>query len=200
MKKIYCFIAIASIVVCCAIGCSAPNSYVVTGKDTTGRCPNGEWAYLCIQKNSLGDYDCIDSVKIENNKFRFEGKIEQPTIAYVMTCVYNDSLRFDKPMIVHRFILEEGRIKTAFIKDIHAPIGTELNNKIFTFFNDINSLIEKAEEDGLNEEETLNLGFEYVHKQIADNADNEFGVFCHANRGGQTCHSLRDWRPIQRRY
>lgn len=177
MKKIYCFIAIASIVACCAIGCSAPNSYIVTGKDTTGRCPDGEWAYLCIQKNSSGDYDYIDSVRIENNQFRFEGTIEQPTIAYVMTRVYNDSLRFDKPMIVHRFILEEGRIKTAFSNDIHAPIGTELNNKIFTFFNDINSLIEKAEEDGLDEEEILNLGFEYVHKQIADNAENEFGVF-----------------------
>ncbi len=177
MKKIYSFIAIASIAACYVVSCSSPNSYIVTGKDTTGRCPDGEWAYLAIQKNGSGDVQYIDSVKIKNNEFCFEGKIEQPTIASVRTRAYNDSLRFDKPIIVHRFILENGRIQTAFNNDIHTPVGTTLNLKIVAFFNGIFSLLEKAESEGCSEEEILDLGFEYTRKQIADNADNEFGVF-----------------------
>ncbi len=178
MKKIYSFIAIASIVAYFAIGCSPSSSYVVTGKDTTGRCPDGEWAYLSIQKSDYGDFEDIDSVKIENNSFRFEGTIEQPTIAHIMTRVYNDSLRFPNPIILHSFILESGQITTACNDDdFPTPSGTELNDKITAFFNGIASLMEKAEEDGLGEEETLNVAFEYIRKLITENADNEFGVF-----------------------
>ena len=177
MKKFYSFIAIVIIVACCAISCSVPNSYIVTGKDTTGRCPDGEWAYLAVQNNGSGDFQCIDSVRICNNKFCFKGKIEQPTIAYIMTSVYNDSIRLGEPVILHSFILESGRIQTAKNNGIDTPSGTTLNNKISAFFNGINSLIEKAENDGSSEEDILDLGFEYTRQQIADNADNEFGVY-----------------------
>ena len=170
MKKIYSFITIASIVAYFAIGCSPSNSYVVTGKNTTGRCPDGEWAYLSIQKSDYGDLEYIDSVKIENNSFRFEGTIEQPTIAHIMTRVYNDSMRFPNPIILHSFILESGQITTACNDDdFPTPSGTELNDKITTFFTDFLSLLKTVED----KEEI----YEYIHKLIAENADNEFGVF-----------------------
>ena len=107
MKKIL-SIAVWLFVLGVVVGCSEPNSYVVTGKDTTGRCPDGEWAYLCLQKNSPSDFQIIDSVKIENNSFRFEGVVEKPTIAHIMTRAYRDSMRFEKPIVLHTFILEKG--------------------------------------------------------------------------------------------
>ena len=79
MKHFFNFTAFAIITM--MIGCATSNEYIVTGKYTTGRCPDGEWAYLCLQKENPGDFHYIDSVQIENNSFHFEGEIETPTIA-----------------------------------------------------------------------------------------------------------------------
>lgn len=176
MKHFFNFTAVVIITIM-MIGCTKSNGYVVTGKDTTGRCPNGEWAYLCIQKDNPEDFHYIDSVKIENNGFRFEGKIENPTIAHIMTRAYNDSLRFNKPIIVHDFILESGNIETDCQDDMHTPSGTPLNDKITSFYTEIATLLESLEEEDLSEEEIINKTFEFTKNKIKENADNEFGVF-----------------------
>lgn len=176
MKHFFNFTAVVIITIM-MIGCTKSNGYVVTGKDTTGRCPNGEWAYLCIQKDNPEDFHYIDSVKIENNGFQFEGKIENPTIAHIMTRAYNDSLRFNKPIIVHDFILESGNIETDCQDDMHTPSGTPLNDKITSFYTEIATLLESLEEEDLSEEEIINKAFEFTKNKIKENADNEFGVF-----------------------
>lgn len=172
MKKIFAFAVLAYAVVA-VVGCAGPNSYVVTGKDTAGRCPDGEWAYLCLQKSSPSDFHIIDSVKIVNNSFCFEGVVEQPTIAHVMTRAYRDSMRFEKPIVLHTFILEEGEIKTA----VPTPSGTPLNNKITMFGQDIDKLLMLAEAENLSEEEIVDRAFALTCRYISNNADNEFGVY-----------------------
>ena len=166
MKHFFNFTAFAIITM--MIGCATSNEYIVTGKDTTGRCPDGEWAYLCLQKENPGDFHYIDSVQIENNSFHFEGEIETPTIAHIMTRAYNDSLRLAKPAVVHSFILEKGQIQTAFKDDVHCPSGTPLNDKISAFFNGLISLLQNAEQQNLSEDETLRQGFEYVKNIVQD--------------------------------
>ncbi|MBR6815246.1 MAG: AhpC/TSA family protein [Alistipes sp.] len=155
------------------VGCADPNSYVISGKDTTGRCPDGEWAYLCLQKNSPSDFHIIDSVKIENNSFRFEGVVEQPTIAHIMTRAYRDSMRFERPIVLHTFILEKGDIKSA----VPTPSGTPLNNKITMFGQDIEKMLMLAEAENLSEEEIVDRAFSMTCSYIRNNADNEFGVY-----------------------
>ena len=172
------------LVAMCAIGCAEKNSYVVSGKDTTGRCPDGEWAYLSLQI-SPNDSHIIDSVRIVDNSFRFEGKIDKPTIANVMTKAYKDTKRFEKPLIVHRFILENGEITTSCKDDMHFPSGTPLNDKITTFNNDLQSILASAEEEDLSEEEILYRAFSIVKSYIKNNADNEFGVFVADYMGGE---------------
>ena len=184
MKHFFNF-TIFAIILMMMIGCATSNEYIVTGKDTTGRCPDGEWAYLCLQKENPGDFHYIDSVQIENNSFRFEGEIETPTIAHIMTRAYNDSLRLAKPAVVHSFILEKGHIQTAVEDDIHCPSGTPLNDKISAFFNGLISLLQNAEQQNLSEEETLRQGFEYVRNTVQDNCSNEFGVFVVDNISGE---------------
>lgn len=165
MKRIY-LIAILVSIMALFTSCTQSNGYIVTGNDTTGRCPNGEWAYLCLQKENPSDFHYIDSVRIENNSFRFEGKIEKPTIAHIMTRVYQDFLRYPKPIIVHSFILENGQIQTSVKEGINYPSGSPLNDKVSAFFNGILSLLQNAEEQNLSEEETLRQGFEYVKNAV----------------------------------
>ena len=161
----------------CAVGCAQSDSYIVSGKDTSGRCPDGEWAYLSLQKNSPEDIQIIDSVKIVGNSFRFEGRIEKPTIAHVMTKAYKEIKRYKKPMILHSFILEKGEITTSCEDGMHFPSGTQLNDKISMFNNDLKGILARAEEDGLSEEELLERAFSLTKSYVKNNADNEFGVF-----------------------
>jgi thiol-disulfide isomerase/thioredoxin len=166
-------VVILFLVAMCAVACSQSDSYVISGKDTTGRCPDGEWAYLCLQKNSPSDFHIIDSVKIENNSFRFEGVVEKPTIAHIMTRAYRDSMRFEKPIVLHTFILEKGDIKTA----VPTPSGTPLNNKITMFGQDIEKMLTLSEAENLSEEEIIDRAFSLTCRYITNNADNEFGVY-----------------------
>ena len=173
MKKILAF----AFFVVAIVGCAEQNSYVVTGKDTSGRCPDGEWAYLCVQRNSPDDFQFIDSVKIVNNTFRFEGKTEKPTIAHIMTCVYNDSIRVERPFIAHSFILENGKINVASNDGFPSPSGTPLNEKLSMFTKEFMQIYFHSDSENQNDEERLEKAFSLVKRYVTNNADNEFGVF-----------------------
>ena len=178
MKVILQFVLALGFAALCTVGCTDHNSYIVTGKDTSGRCPDGEWAYLCVQRNSPNDHHFIDSVKIANNSFRFEGKAERPTIAFVMTSVYDDSVRLENPMIAHCFILENGKINVASEDGIPTPSGTPLNEKVTMFAKEfVQTFISSEEENQNDEEERLEKAFSLVKRYVTNNADNEFGVF-----------------------
>ncbi len=182
MNGRFLFLASAIFFAVCITGCQAPDRYIVTGKDTTGRCPDGEWAYLCVQKNFPGDIHFIDSVKITDNGFRFEGTIDKPVTAFIMTRMYNHSQQFRKPLLLHRFILENGQIKTDCNMSVHTPSGTPLNDKITAFYNEEAKIIEQAEQQRLNKKQISDVDFELVRNLVAQNADNEFALFLVDNK------------------
>lgn len=97
---------------------------------------NNSWIFL--SDLSGGTYLKIDSVKIQNEKFRFKGKLKSNPVQFaVHTKDYTDRVSFwaeNTPMTIS---LEKGKFRQAVIK------GSKTQNQSETF----NKIIEKAENE-----------------------------------------------------
>ncbi len=114
------------------MGCSDnPNSYFVITGDNYGSLPQGEWAYLFIQKEGAREFEQIDSVRV--NKIGvaiFKGRIDTPRIAQIRSNIVNGT-KTEQKFIITNFILEPGAIKSARIDNtFDTPSGTPLNDEI----------------------------------------------------------------------
>lgn len=184
MKKIYVFTLLFAF---CALltSCGGGVKYVIEGTGVEGNFPDGEYAYLQIEKSPLTMVEIIDSVKVENGYFRFEGKLDKPAIANIATSFRDgENLSDGLYKFVHcRFIIEDGNIE---IREVGKQRYRLTMNAYGTPFNDgINEFYKGFEETGnriraIEDEEKRNnntLYADYLADCISANANNALGAY-----------------------
>lgn len=123
MKKlILSLLAVTAIVSCNKIG---NNEFEIDGN--ANGLKDGRNVYLKMQDTLTNSLVNIDTVKIEKGKFKFEGKVVEPSLHFIAI----DSMENSIP-----FILEEGKITVAINKDtIYKSIvgGTYSNEKLVAY-------------------------------------------------------------------
>lgn len=123
MKRILLLLAIsASLFSCKNLG---DNEYVLNG--SAKGVPNGKKITLEKQNESLGITIPVDTAKIENGKFKFSGKIEEPAIYFI-------GIEGEKAKSF--VILENGEINIDIIKDsvfLNKISGTYNNDQLTEF-------------------------------------------------------------------
>lgn len=103
-------------------GCSStPKGYVVEGKVTNPKL-NGRMVYM---QDALDPAIRMDSVKVENGKFRFEGVQAVPEVRELMV-QENDSDMFP---VTLPFVLENGRIEVDLGDRVYTG-NTKLNDEM----------------------------------------------------------------------
>lgn len=113
--------------------CNRPQtSYNIQGK-VNRSVLNNKTVYL-YQQNKNGGYDLIDSARIENNIFTFSGSQDSSQLGI---CLFDR--RENVPFRPLTFVLENGTIKIV-LDTIPTVNGTELNNRLQTYFGKINRI------------------------------------------------------------
>jgi thiol-disulfide isomerase/thioredoxin len=135
MKKlILSLLAVATIVSCNSVG---NNEFEISG-DANG-LNNGRNVYLKMQDTVTNNLVSVDTVKIEKGKFKFEGKVLEPSLHFIVI----DSTENQIP-----FILEEGKITIAVNKDtIYKSIvgGTYSNEQLVAYAKETEKVQEKVQ-------------------------------------------------------
>ena len=150
MKKVLGFLIVALILV----SCQPKDEYVIKGT-VSGNDLNGEYVVI-YQTNGFETLD-VDSALIQNNKFEFKGKIEEPTVYYAFIDadgVYGQ-LALGIPVLI-----KPGKI-TFEIKGDEVVLKGNPENEAYQDFTNLQKLlIEKQDEiaaklgdDDLSEEE-----------------------------------------------
>ena len=184
MKRAYFFVLL---IVLCTISVSCNNGvkYVVEGQGVAENFPDGEYAYLQIEKSPLTKVEIIDSAKIENGHFRFEGKIEKDAIANIATSFSDGENLSDRPykVVQCRFIIEEGNIDIREVGRQRYRLtmnayGTPLNEGINEFYKGFEQTSKKilAIED-VEERNNNTLFADYLTSCISANANNALGAY-----------------------
>jgi peroxiredoxin len=123
MKKlILSLLAVASIISCNKVG---NNEFEIDGNGNGLK--DGLNVYLKMQDTLTNQLVNVDTVKIENGKFKFEGAVKEPSLHFIAI----DSTDSQIP-----FILEEGKITVAINKDtIYKSIvgGTYSNEQLVAY-------------------------------------------------------------------
>lgn len=132
-KKSFVLLAIATTLFSCN-----KNSYTLTGN--IKGVANGKKVTLERQQESLGIMIPIDTAQVENGKFVFEGKVDEPTIFYL-------SVEGEKGKSI--VILEHGDINIDIKKDsiFQNKISGTYNNEQLTEFAAANMKIQKKVND-----------------------------------------------------
>ncbi len=124
MKKIFLLLLTAvTIVACNKVG---ENEFIIAGK--ADGIENGVAVYL--QKQDSTGLVQVDTVKVENGKFKFEGKVTEPAIYF---------LEVDKIQGKAVLVLENGEITVAVRKDTIGKSkvgGTYSNDKLDAYASD----------------------------------------------------------------
>lgn len=132
MKKLIYFAAIIAIVFACK-----PSGYKIDG---TVNQPELNGKYVFIKERINRVWITIDSVKVENNKFAFEGVCDSARVVFIACELPNDE------NIREPFVFENGAISININNKTVTVSGTE-QNKILQSYNNIkNDLYTKAEE------------------------------------------------------
>lgn len=184
MKQINLLILLVTLCAMCT-SCNSGVRYVIEGLGTYGNFPDGEYAYLQIEKSPLTKVEIIDSVMIENGHFRFEGKIEKDAIANIATSYRDGDNLSDRPykVVQCRFIIEEGNIEIREVGRQRYRLtmnayGTPLNDGINEFYKGFEQTSKQilAIEDA---EERMNntLFADYLTDCISANANNALGAY-----------------------
>ena len=134
MKKlILSLLATASIVSCNQVG---KNKFEISGD--AGGFKDGKNIFLKIQDTLTNNLVSVDTAKIENGKFKFEGDVKEPSLHFLVV----DSIENQIP-----FILEEGKITVAINKDtIYKSIvgGTYSNEKLVAYTKETEKVQQKV--------------------------------------------------------
>jgi peroxiredoxin len=135
MKKlILSLLAVASIVSCNKVG---TNEFEIEG-DANG-LKDGRNVFLKMQDTLTNNLVDVDTVKIENGKFKFSGMVKEPSLHFILI----DSTENQIP-----FILEEGRITVAVNKDtIFKSIvgGTYSNEQLVAYTKETEKVQQKVQ-------------------------------------------------------
>ena len=135
MKKlILSFLAVASIVSCNKVG---SNEFEIEGNGSGLK--DGLNVYLKMQDTVTNNLVNVDTVKIENGKFKFEGEVKEPSLHFITI----DSTQNQIP-----FILEEGKITVAVNKDtIYKSIvsGTYSNEQLVAYSKETEKIQKKVQ-------------------------------------------------------
>ena len=135
MKKlILSFLAVASIVSCNKVG---SNEFEIEGNGSGLK--DGLNVYLKMQDTVTNNLVNVDTVKIENGKFKFEGEVKEPSLHFITI----DSTQNQIP-----FILEEGKINVAVDKDtIYKSIvsGTYSNEQLVAYSKETEKIQKKVQ-------------------------------------------------------
>ncbi|MDD3005135.1 DUF4369 domain-containing protein [Flavobacterium sp.] len=123
MKKIVLsLLAVTAIISCNSVG---NNEFEIEGNGNGLK--DGLNVYLKMQDTLTNNLVNVDTVKIENGKFKFEGAVKEPSLHFITI----DSTENQIP-----FILEEGKITVAVNKDtIYKSIvgGTYSNDQLVAY-------------------------------------------------------------------
>lgn len=140
MKKlVLSLLAVATLVSCNSVG---DNEFEIAG-DAEG-LTNGRNVFLKMQDTITNALVDVDTVKIENGKFKFEGAVTEPSLHFIAI----DSTENQIP-----FILEEGKITVKVNKDtIYKSIvgGTYSNEQLVAYSKEtekIQKKVQKFQED-----------------------------------------------------
>jgi len=135
MKKlILSLLAVATIVSCNSVG---NNEFEISGN--AKGLNDGLNVYLKMQDTVTNNLVSVDTVKIEKGKFKFEGKVLEPSLHFIVI----DSTENQIP-----FILEEGKITVAVNKDtIYKSIvgGTYSNDQLVAYSKETAKVQEKVQ-------------------------------------------------------
>lgn len=135
MKKlILSLLAVASLVSCNKVG---NNEFEIEG-DATG-LKDGRNVYLKMQDTVTNNLVNVDTAKIEKGKFKFEGKVTEPSLHFLAI----DSIQNQIP-----FILEEGKINVAVNKDtIYKSVvtGTYSNEQLVAYSKETEKVSKKVQ-------------------------------------------------------
>jgi thiol-disulfide isomerase/thioredoxin len=136
MKKlILSLLAVATIISCNSVG---NNEFEISG-DAKG-LNDGLNVYLKMQDTVTNNLVSVDTVKIAKGKFKFEGKVLEPSLYFIVI----DSTENQIP-----FILEEGKITVAVNKDtIYKSIvgGTYSNEQLVAYSKETEKVQEKVQQ------------------------------------------------------
>jgi len=134
MKKIILFVGI---VACIFTACKDKNAYTLTGTFASNE-QNGKTVYLRQLDSLFRKIDAIDSTKVENGKFVFNGIAKKAPVAQFVSV--NAS---SEPVA---FIVEKGKITIDFDSTLNATIkGTVMNDQYQQFLNKETDLFEKMD-------------------------------------------------------
>ena len=172
MKKLLLIITATAFVISC--NRLAENQYEITG--TVDPSFNGKNVVLETQGGFMGVMP-VDTVKVENGKFKFEGETEFPSFHFVQ--VEGMQGKVD-------FILEGGEIEVAVDKDTVANStrkGTYNNDMLTEYYGSMKSLNKKANDfraknqaammQAMQTQDTITMNklkkdFEQISKQMED--------------------------------
>ncbi|MBV5343151.1 DUF4369 domain-containing protein, partial [bacterium] len=132
MKKLIYFTAIISILFACK-----PTTYKIEG---TVNQPELNGKYVFIKERINRVWTTIDSTKIEEGKFAFEGICDSARVVFI-ACEKADGETIREP-----FVFENGDIKIHIDKSGVTAEGTEQNNILQKYLIIKNSFYAKAEE------------------------------------------------------
>ena len=132
MKKIILFAGIFAYIL---TACSDKNAFTLTGTFATGDM-DGKIVYLKELDSNFRLSGTIDSVKVENGKFVFEGiSKEIPVVQFVL---------IDESAMPATFIIEKGKIEMNFDSELKATVkGTPMNEQYQLFETEKANMFEK---------------------------------------------------------
>jgi len=134
MKKILLF---AGIVACLFTACKDKNAYTLTGTFASNEL-NGKTLYLRQLDSLFQKIDTIDSIKVENGKFVFNGIAKELPVAQFISI--NET---SEPVA---FIAEKGKIEMDFDSTLNVTIkGTAMNDQYQQLVNKQADLYEKMD-------------------------------------------------------
>ncbi len=146
MKRIFLFLAVASL----SISCSkvAKNEYIISG--LAKGVANGQTVVLEKQDDSGMKLVPIDTVKVKDGKFEIKGKITEPGLY---------TLQIEKTNGKVPVILETGEIKIVVDKDSiqKSKISGTYSNDEFSKFNDDLKIVQKKVQKDLMDFQTKNM-------------------------------------------
>ncbi len=132
MKKLIYFAAIIAVVFACK-----PTGYKIEGTITQPDL-NGKYVFVKERINRI--WTTIDSVKVENGKFTFEGVCDSTRVVFV-ACELPDGEKIREP-----FVFENGNITIDINNQKVAIGGTEQNDLLQNYLKLKNDIDAKAEE------------------------------------------------------
>jgi thiol-disulfide isomerase/thioredoxin len=129
MKKIILFVCMA---VCILTACENKNAYTLTGTFANGD-QDGNMVYL-QQLDSTFQRNIIDSAKVENSQFIFNGIVKETPAVQIIMLENN----------FYRFIVEKGKIEMNFDAELNVTVkGTAMNEQYRLFEMEKDDLFEK---------------------------------------------------------